>query len=320
MDEFELIDRYFRPLGADRPGLVLGIGDDAAILDAPAGEQLVVTTDTHVESVHFPAGANAREIGFRSCATSLSDIAAMGAAARWASLALTMPTAEDPWLEQFALGAAAALQQCGALLIGGDTTAGPLVITWHIIGSVATGSAMRRDGARDGDGVYVSGTLGDAAAALELGFTEGGGHGDFQQELRKRYWYPQPRFDLAQKLRRVATSCIDLSDGLIADLTHIAGSSRCGAVVEYSKIPLSPALLKLAGPERARRIAATGGDDYELCFTVPRRCEPELLDIAQGGDLNITRVGRMVFGAGVQVIDDSGATLDLGHRGYRHFD
>ncbi|TDJ64868.1 MAG: thiamine-phosphate kinase [Proteobacteria bacterium] len=320
MDEFELVDRYFRPLGSVAAGIVLGIGDDCAILDAPSDEQLVVTTDTHVESVHFPAGADAREIAYRSCVTSLSDVAAMGASARWASLAMTLPRAADSWLEAFARGVAEALQQCGAVLIGGDTTAGPLVITWHIIGTVAAGAALRRGGAQVGDLVYVSGTLGDAAGALELGLIDGGSYNKFQQELRARYWSPQPPFELARKLCGVATSCIDISDGLIADLAHIAESSDCGAEVEFSKIPIAPALLQLAGLERARRLAATGGDDYELCFTIPPSCESALLGLAGDAGLSVTQIGRMTSGAGVRVIADSGATVDLGQVGYRHFE
>jgi len=320
MDEFELIDRYFRPLGMGAPGVVLGIGDDAAILDPPRGEQLVVTTDTQVESVHFPAGANAGDVGHRSCATALSDIAAMGAVARWASLALTIPRGDTTWLEHFARGSADALRRSGAVLVGGDTTAGPLVITWHIIGLVPSGRALRRDGARVGDAVYVSGTLGAAAAALELLATESEDKSAFQQELLERYWYPRPRFDLVQKLRSIASSCIDISDGLVADLTHIARSSQCGAVVEFAKIPISNALLESTGPEDARRMAATGGDDYELCFTVPPECEAELQKIVVELEFSVTRVGRMVAGSDVRVLEDSGATIDLKSRGYRHFD
>ena len=320
MDEFEIIERYFRPLGDKARGVVLGIGDDAAVLDAPRDEQLVVTTDTQVESVHFPSGALAKDIGYRSCATSLSDIAAMGASARWVSLALTMPNAEPLWLEHFALGAAEALRDAGAVLIGGDTTAGPLVITWHIIGTIPVGAALRRCGAQEGDGVYVSGTLGDASAALELALFDESGHDDLRQAILERYWYPRPRFGLAQSLLRLATSCIDISDGLMADLTHIVRASHCGAEIQYSRIPISTALSTLIGPQRSRRMAATGGDDYELCFTVPGAGETELDRIARAAGLGITRIGRIVSGKEVRIIDDSGGTIDFSNHGYRHFD
>jgi thiamine-monophosphate kinase len=179
---------------------------------------------------------------------------------------------------------------------------------------------LRRDGASVGDAVYVSGTLGAAAAALELKLTERDGHNEFQKELLERYWHPRPRFDLGQKLRGIASSCIDISDGLVADLTHLTRSSRCGAAVECSKIPLSNALLASTGPEDARRMAATGGDDYELCFTVPPECEAELLKMVVELEFSVTRVGRMVAGSDVRVLDDSGATINLKNRGYRHFD
>jgi thiamine-monophosphate kinase len=320
VDEFEIIERYFRPLGNEAPGVVLGIGDDAAVLEVQIDEQLVVTTDTQVESVHFPSGGPPRDIGYRSCATSLSDIAAMGASARWASLAVTMPGPEPAWLEDFALGAAEALGDAGAVLIGGDTTAGPLVITWYIIGTAPVGAALRRNGARKGDAVYVSGTLGDASAAVELALFDESGHDESGQAVLDRYWHPRARFDLARILCGRATSCIDVSDGLIADLTHVVRASRCGAEVEYSRIPISPALSKLVGPERARLLAATGGDDYELCFTVPVAGEPELVGIAREAGLRIARIGRMVSGNEVRIVGDSGAPIDLGDRGYRHFD
>jgi thiamine-monophosphate kinase len=195
-----------------------------------------------------------------------------------------------------------------------------LVITWHIIGIVPSGCALRRDSAVAGDAIYVSGTLGAAAAALELLPTKSEEQSEFQKELLERYWYPRPRFELAQKIRGIASSCIDISDGLVADLTHIARSSRCGAVVEFAKIPISNALLESTGPEDARRIAATGGDDYELCFTVPPEREAALLKMAVELEFSVTRVGTMVDGSDVCVLDDSGATIDLKSRGYRHFD
>lgn len=319
MDEFDLIDRYFRPLGFAGAGVDLGIGDDAAVLNAPPGEQLVVTTDTQVESVHFPTDANAGDIGYRSCATSLSDIAAMGASARWASLALTIPRAQDSWLKQFANGAAQALQSCGATLVGGDTTAGSLVITWHIIGTVPLGTALTRSGARHGDAVYVSGALGGARAALALPLTGKRKLSDVERALVERYWRPQPRFELGRKLCGLATACVDVSDGLIADLTHIVRSSGCGAVLQYSKIPVAREARILAGDDDALRMAATGGDDYELCFTLPLAREAEMFERLRTTPVSITRVGEIVHGEAVQVTDDAGATVEIGPKGYRHF-
>lgn len=319
MDEFELIDRYFRPLSSDAPGIDLGIGDDAAIVSLPSNHQLVVTTDTHVESVHFPAGAAPREVGFRSCATSLSDLAAMGASARWASLGLTIADPKSTWFEGFADGAAAALQQYGASLIGGDTTRGPLVITWNIIGTVPTGTALLRSGANQGDGIYVSGTLGSSAAALELSLLGNCDPSKVEAELRNRYWYPQPRFDLGDALRPFASACIDISDGLIADLGHLARSSACGAVIECSRVPIAPGLVELLGAKRGLELALTGGDDYELCFTVPQDHESDLARVVENSGLSLTQIGRMVDGEELQVVDESGHTIEFDNAGYRHF-
>ena len=320
MDEFELIERYFRPLSADGCGVDTAIGDDAAILNIDSNEQLVVTTDTQIESVHFPGGADSQEVGFRSCATSLSDIAAMGATARWASLALTVASAESSWLAGFAKGAAAALEQSGASLVGGDTTRGPLVITWNIIGTVPIGEALLRNGARAGDGIYVSGSLGAAAAALEMSLVGERACSASEAELRDRYWYPRPQIALATELRSVVSSCIDISDGLIADLLHLAQSSGCGVSLNGDRVPIAPGVVQLIGYERARQLALTGGDDYELCFTVPIEHETELVAISRELNAIVTRIGSMVEGSQLQVFDDSGRILEIDRMGYRHFE
>jgi len=320
MDEFELIDRYFRPLSTSSLGLDLGIGDDAAVLTAPGDHQLVVTTDTHVESVHFPYGSTSREIAFRSCATSLSDLAAMGASACWASLALTTMDSSSTWFEGFALGVNEALTRCGASLVGGDTTRGPLVVTWNIIGIVPVGAALLRSGASPGDSIYVSGTLGSSAAALELSLVGSGDYSELETELRNRYWYPQPRFDFADLLHSVASACIDISDGLIADLTHLARSSNCGAVIECHLVPLARGVIELLGAERGLQSALSGGDDYELCFTVPQERETDLMRKAETMDLSVIRIGRMVEGQKIRAIDGSGRPISVDHAGYRHFE
>ena len=320
MDEFSLIERYFRPLSKHGADITLGIGDDAAIFAPPEDSQLVVTTDTQVESVHFPPDAPPHEVGFRSCVTSLSDIAAMGACARWASLALTMPRAEPTWLTAFTAGVADALQLSDASLIGGDTTAGRLSITWHVIGVVPTGTALRRDGATMGDDIYVSGTLGDAAAALALKVLNGNAAcGESQQYLRRRYWRPLPPLSFAEKLRGLATSCIDISDGLIADLSHLAAASDCGARVELASVPLSSQLLDLTAPDVARGYALSGGDDYELCFSAPPAVRRNLVELATASAVSLSCIGRIVAGAGVEIIDEDGRSRPLSNGGYRHF-
>lgn len=320
MDEFELIERYFRPLSENGRGVNTAIGDDAAILNIDSKEQLVVTTDTQIESVHFPSGADPEKVGFRSYATSLSDIAAMGATARWASLALTVSSAESSWLAGFSKGAAAALEQSGASLVGGDTTCGPLVITWNIIGTVPVGEALLRNGAQVGEGIYVSGTLGSAAAALEMSLVGECACSEAEAELRNRYWYPRSRIALATELRPVLSSCIDISDGLIADLSHLARSSHYGISLNGDRVPIAPAVVKLLGYERARQLALTGGDDYELCFTVPVEREAELWPITRKLDIDVMRIGTIVEGSQLQVIDDQGRILEMDRVGYRHFE
>jgi thiamine-monophosphate kinase len=319
MDEFDVIDRYFKPLGNTAANIVLGIGDDAAVLNVPPGEQIVVTTDTQVEAVHFPVAADPAAIAYRSCAAALSDIAAMGATARWVSLALTLPRADADWLHGFAAGAADALEFADADLVGGDTTSGPLAITWSIIGTVPQDDALRRDGARPGDALYVSGSLGSARAALELLDLQEPASG-FQQAVIARYWKPQPRLKLGSKLRGLANSCIDVSDGLLADAGHLARRSRTGVEIASDDLPLQAELIALFGAERAREFALTGGDDYELCFSVPRDEEVNLMRGTTQFDVPVTRIGRITRESGVRVIDREGKPWPTKHTGYRHFD
>jgi len=319
MDEFDVIDRYFKPLGDKAANVVLGIGDDAAVLDVPPGEQIVVTTDTQVESVHFPVAADPAAIACRSCAAALSDIAAMGATARWLSLALTLPRVDAAWLQGFAAGAAEAIEFAGAVLVGGDTTSGPLGVTWNIIGTVPRGGALRRDGARPGDALYVSGSLGGARAALELLDTLADVSGSGQAVLA-RYWNPQPRLVLGSQLRGFASSCIDVSDGLLADAGHLARRSGAGVEIASDNLPLQAGLVELFGVERAREFALTGGDDYELCFSVPRDDEADLLRVVTQFDVPVTRIGRITRESGVRVIDCEGRPLPTNRTGYRHFD
>lgn len=318
MNEFDLINHYFKPLGVNAGNVALGIGDDAAILDVPPGDQIVVTTDTQVASVHFPAAGEPAAMAYRSCAAALSDIAAMGATARWVSLALTMPGAEARWLKEFAAGAADAIRRADAVLVGGDTTAGPLTITWNIIGTLPRNSALRRDGARPDDALYVSGDLGAARAALDL--FDSPGDDPSRRAILARYWHPEPRFALGSRLRGLASSCIDISDGLLADVTHITESSDCGAEITDAALPLLPQLVALVGLERAREFALTGGDDYELCFSVPPGHERDMQQLASKTGVAVSRIGRITREPGVRVVDSQGRTRRTARAGYRHFD
>jgi thiamine-monophosphate kinase len=318
MNEFDLIDRYFKPLDEEIRGIALGIGDDAAVLDVPPGEQIVVTTDTQVESVHFPVAAAPAAIACRSCAAALSDIAAMGATARWVSLALTLPRADPDWLQGFAAGTADAIRSAGAVLVGGDTTSGPLSITWNIIGTVPRNAALRRDGAQPGDALYVSGTLGSARAALDV--LDSRDDDPSRQAILARYWNPEPRLALGAQLRGIASSCIDVSDGLLADVAHVARRSGVGAEVVSDELPLLPELVALVGGGRAREFALTGGDDYELCFSVPLDVETKLSQLRLASDVPLTRIGCITRDPGVRVIGRDGRRVPVSHTGYRHFD
>jgi len=259
LGEFDLIDRYFRDAAARRDDVLLGVGDDGALLCPKAGFDLVMVTDTLVEGTHFKAGASPRSIGHRALAVNLSDLAAMGATPAWALLALTLPATEESWIKEFADGFLGLARQHDLALVGGDTTRGPLSVTVQAIGYVPHGRGLRRSGARVGDVVWVSGTLGDAAAGLH----------DSNDYLRQRFDYPRPRIALGESLLEVASAAMDVSDGLLADLAKLTAASGVGATLEIESLPLSKELLGKKGLDEARRLALTGGDDYELLFTMP---------------------------------------------------
>lgn len=268
MGEFELIQRYFRPLSHNRgsEALVLGIGDDCAVQRIPQGRDLVFSIDTMVEGVHFPTRYAPEKLAWRALAAATSDLAAMGANPVCFTLALTLPEPGEPWLDAFAKGLATASKAFGIALAGGDTTRGALSLSIQVHGTVPCGEAITRSGAQGGDLVCVSGTLGDAAGALRYLDSEIGGSD--VSALLDRYHHPVPRLELGEALIGVASAAIDVSDGLIADLGHILASSEVGAEVDVYRLPLSSALKRLAG-ERALEFALHGGDDYELCVTLP---------------------------------------------------
>lgn len=268
MGEFELIRKHFLPLAEAAPkgALLLGPGDDCAIQRIPAGHDLVFSIDTMVEGVHFPEAYPPEYLGWRALAAAASDLAAMGATPVCFTLALTLPAADDQWLSGFARGLADAGSAFGLALAGGDTTRGPLALSIQVHGTVAHGLELTRSGAKVGDLVCVSGTLGDAGAALK--YLEVVDLSKGESELLERYHHPQPRLALGQALAGLATSAIDISDGLAADLQHILDASGVGASVDTARLPLSSALKSIAG-ERAVQFALQSGDDYELCFTIP---------------------------------------------------
>lgn len=332
LDEFGLIRRYFTR--ADRQllaGVRLGIGDDAALLDLPPGESLVVTTDTLVAGRHFPHDALPFDIGWKALAVNLSDLAAMAATPAGVTLAITLPSADEAWLAAFADGFFALADAHGVPLIGGDTTRGPLSITVTALGSVPPAQALRRDGAQPGDLIYVSGTLGDGGLGLAL--AQGRLHDVHLPPLHQahalaRLHRPTPRLALGLALRGIASAALDVSDGLVQDLGHLLKASGrvqpLGATLTLEQLPLSPAMQYLAGEGDALQLqvldwALAAGDDYELLFTVPVARQKQVEALGHELELPLTQVGVVSAEAGVGLSWKSEAYRDGGLGGYRHF-
>ncbi|MFK2929647.1 thiamine-phosphate kinase [Dyella agri] len=320
--EFRLIDRIRERTAQGREDVRLGIGDDAALLAVPPGMELAAAVDTLVEGVHFPVGTAPADIGWKALAVNLSDLAAMGATPAWALLALTLPdtlapAAREAFVDGFADGFAALAGSQRLALVGGDTTRGPLAVSVTVHGFVPAGQALLRAGARVGDAVLVTGTLGDAAAGLAL--WQRAESDARAASLVARLNRPTPRLAAGLALRGHANACIDVSDGLLADLGHICAASGVGAEIEAALLPRSSALLGLFDDAAARDLALSGGDDYELCFTVPAARATEVqADLARLG-CGATRIGRIVAGEGVRVRDADGGWLEPSRRGWDHF-
>ena len=301
--EFEIIRRYFsRPA----PSALLGVGDDAALVQPAAGRELAVSTDLLLEGRHFAAGAAPRALGHKALAVNLSDMAAMGAAPRWATLALALPSADEAWLAAFADGFYALAARFGVDLVGGDTTRGPLTLCVTILGELPAGTALRRDGARPGDDVWVSGELGGAAYALE--------HAQ-DAAAAKRLHEPEPRVALGERLRGLAGAAIDVSDGFAQDLGHILERSGVGAVVRYADLPK----FRIADAALEQRCVLAGGDDYELLFTAAPAARAHIEALAAPLGLALTRVGSIQAGAPrLQLLDAQGRAMRT-TPGFDHF-
>ena len=319
LTEFELIERFFR-----RPSrsAVLGIGDDAALVVPSAGCELAVSVDMLVSGRHFFPDADPESIGHKTLAVNLSDMAAIGATPRWALLAGALPEIDTTWLAAFARGLFSLADLHHVELIGGDTTRGPLTLCVTILGEVPAGQALLRGGAKSGDSIWVSGRLGDAALAL----AHAQGHVAMSNEelavCERALLMPSPRVALGERLRRMATAAIDISDGLTGDLGHVLRASAVGAEVELAAIPRGPAMNRLlasAQRELALRCLLAGGDDYELCFTVPQSREAILGDIARELGLALACIGRISEAAGIVVRDEFGRALAALPRGFDHF-
>ena len=314
MLEFDLIARIHARC-ASRPDVLLGIGDDAALLQPPTGMQLAVAMDTLNAGVHFPDTTAPCDIGWKALAVNLSDLAAMGAAPAWCTLSLSLPQADVAWLDGFLDGFLELANMHGVALVGGDTTRGPLSICAAVQGFVEAGSALRRDGAYVGDDIWVSGTLGDAAGALarlQAGIAD-------DPAERSRLDRPTPRVALGRALRGIATSCIDISDGLLADLGHVGAASGVGTEIELAALPASTALRSAFDTDSRHALQATGGDDYELCFTAPESKRSEVASVTRESAVEVARIGRVVAGKGVAAFDADGARWTPAQGGYQHF-
>ncbi|NIG62795.1 MAG: thiamine-phosphate kinase [Serratia symbiotica] len=318
--EFDLIDRYFNRIEHLRRDVQLGIGDDCALLTVAEKQLLAVSTDTLVAGIHFLPDIDPADLGRKALAVNLSDLAAMGADPAWLSLALTLPKVDEAWLKAFSDSLFEQLDYYGMQLIGGDTTRGPLSMTLNIKGLIPAGQALTRSGARIGDWIYVTGTLGDSAAGLAI-IQERLQVADAQDRdyLIGRHLWPQPRVLYGQALRDLASSAIDISDGLIDDLRHVLKASECGARINLDKLPLSQMLRRQADAEQALYWGLTGGEDYELCFTVPEinRGTLELALSYLGADY--TCIGQICpLSEGIKFYRHD-QVVELAWKGYDHF-
>ncbi len=305
MDEFELIRRFF--VRQQRmPGVAVGIGDDGAVLTPSPGLQLVQVVDTLVEQVHFPTDTDAADIAYRSVVVNLSDIAAMGARPRWMTLALTISEASEQWLESFSRGLFEAADKFNVALVGGDTTSGPVItVTVTITAEVEAGRALLRSGAQPGDAIFVTGTLGDAAAGLTLLQ-----RGEFDQFLVQRFLRPTPRVAAGRSLVGRASGAIDVSDGLAADLGKLLLASSVGGEIDIDTLPMSAAICERFSRQQRHGLALRGGDDYELCFTAPS----EAVQPMDG----ISRIGSVTKSSGL-VCTSNNVVVPVDASGYRHF-
>jgi len=309
MNEFELIQNYFNWPSTD-PTIVLGVGDDAAIFNLDSGYQLVTSTDTLSEGVHFFKDDSPENIAYKSLAVNLSDIAAMGAIAKYFTLAITLPKLDKIWLKKFSESLKETSIKYNISLIGGDTTRGSLNITINMIGIVEKSKAITRSGANIGDNIYVSGEIGDAALCLKK-INEGEKPQKSEMVKLNR---PIPRLDLGYALNGLASSCIDISDGLKQDLSHIIKASKVGAIIDVQKLPLSQSVFKYIEGNNDWSVPLCGGDDYELCFTAPKNFDLEIINITKICKIRITKIGTISDQKGLRIKGYDGKG-----KSYQHF-
>jgi thiamine-monophosphate kinase len=319
MGEFELISRYFASCGAKRADATIGVGDDGAVVQVRDGYDLIVTTDTMVAGTHFFPDTDPRALGHKLVAVNVSDLAAMGAEPAWLSLALTLPVVDEPWLAAFAAGLHETAEYYNCQLIGGDTTRGPMSLTMIAKGIVPRGKALTRSGAKVGDYIYVTGTLGDAALGLKLCQGTHEVSKKHQAHILQRFNYPSARVALGQALRNIASSAMDLSDGLFGDIQHILKRSGVGASIDVAKLPLSQAVKDSCDQATAMQLALSGGEDYELLFTVPEAKRGSLDVLLSPYGIALTCIGRVTGVAGKLELKQGEQPFNYQQQSYVHF-
>ncbi len=316
LSEFDLIARYFT---RSTPGAVLGVGDDCALLAPTPGMQLAVSSDILLEGRHFSPQDSPAGIGHKSLAVNLSDLAAMGATPRWATLSIALPGVDEAWLQAFARGFFRMADAHGIELVGGDTTRGALTIAITVIGEVPPGLALQRSGAQVGDEVWVSGHLG--SATLALAYRQGR---LFMEQIDAAkvlpaLYLPQPRVALGIALRGIAHSAIDISDGLLADLGHILQTSQVGAVLEFARVPVAAVTQDYLENPVARECVLAGGDDYELCFTAAANQRDAVLAAGVQAGVAVACIGHITAQVGLRVLDARSEPMIIDKTGYDHF-
>ncbi len=318
MKEFKVIDRFFAGRGQSRRDVELSVGDDCALVNPAEHKSIAISCDTLVENVHFFADMPAKALGYKALAVNLSDLASMGAEPAWMTLAITLPEVDEAWLEAFSDSLSATAEYYGLALVGGDTTRGPKSITITINGQVPTGKALTRCGAKNGDWIYVTGTLGDSALGLDVLRGKQKLSEEAEAFFIERHYYPTPRVLAGQALRDLASSAIDLSDGLVGDIGHILSRSGVGAVINVDELPISELMSKSVSLEEALGYALTGGEDYELLFTVPEAQRGALEVALSHSGVSFAQIGQISTGDKLRLIKD-GEPFEPVNFGFEHF-
>ena len=322
MSEFDLINQFFKNTKVKRDDVLLGIGDDCAMLSPPPGKILAVSTDTLISGVHFPLTTSAEDIAYKALAVNLSDLAAMGAEPAWVSLAISLPDSNTNWLDAFMRGFNELAEQFNVALIGGDTTQGALSITVNVTGFLDADTALRRSNAKVGDSIFVTGNIGDASIALDVILNEITTKKCFTDKHKNycvdRLNRPYPQVLAGKLLTAFPIAAIDISDGLKADLNHVCKASGVGAILDLEKIPVSEALLAFYGNEPDWQTILSAGDDYELCFTCPEEQIIEMQSLIESNNIKITCIGKIVSGTDVQCMYEDNL-LNFEKTGYNHF-